>query len=192
MHMPLCLCAELPRIETRARVILVPHALEWERPSNTGRVAALTLTGCEVITWRHDLVIDAEAPLVLYPGGELITPSDRPLIVPDGTWRQTSRMTKRLLRIPGAEAVRVDATPAANLRRAPELDRIGTGHAIVEALAALGEIDAADQLRAVLRVMVDRTLWQRGKLAAPLVTGGLPLEVRRAMSNPRGTALIKG
>lgn len=187
MHVPLCLCAELPRIETKTRVILLAHPLEWERPSNTGRIAALSLARSELVMWQHDRMIDLLEPLVLHPSGDPIAPSDRPLLVPDGTWRQSSRMARRILqRIPGARAVRIDPRPSAGLRRAPQLDRVGTCEAIAQALIELGEDDAGRRLRDALRLMVDRTLWQRGKLPGALVTGGMPLEVRRAMSNPRG------
>ena len=48
MFEPLCLCAELPRIEARAAVVLVAHEGELRRPSNTGRLALSILVGA---TW---------------------------------------------------------------------------------------------------------------------------------------------
>ncbi len=46
----------------------------------------------------------------------------------------------------------------------------------------LGEVEAALQLRAAVRMMVDRSLFVRGKLAHDQVLGGISLEMRRAMS----------
>lgn len=183
----MCLCAELPRIETRARIVLVPHATEWDRPSNTGRIAVLTLVRAELAVWRHDL--DRELLLreghdhyLLHPSGDPIAPSDRPisLIVPDGTWRETSRIARRLMRVPSVRCVRIDPTPRAGLRVAPDEHRIGTCDAIADALEALGEREPAERLRAALRPMIERSLWVRGLPSS----ANVPLEVRRAMGAP--------
>src|SRR5689334_14281839 len=40
MHRGLCICALLPRISTRTRVVLVLHQLEALKPTNTGILAA--------------------------------------------------------------------------------------------------------------------------------------------------------
>ena len=40
MHRSLCICALLPRLETRTRVVLLLHQLEIVKPTNTGLVAA--------------------------------------------------------------------------------------------------------------------------------------------------------
>jgi DTW domain-containing protein YfiP len=186
LHFPMCVCAELPRLATRARVVLVPHPAEWDRPSNTGRIAMLSLVRAELAVWRHDLDLslllrEGHDHLLLHPSGEPVACGDRPvsLIVPDGTWRESSRIARRLMRIPGVRCARIDPSPRAGIRRAPDAHRIGTGEAIAEALDALGE-DAGDPLRAAVRLMVERTLWQRGMAPAAQI----PLEVRRAMGSP--------
>src|SRR5690606_35430385 len=104
------------------------------------------------------------------------------LIVPDGTWRESSRIARRLAQLPSVQRVRLDSPPRAGLREAPSLDRLGTSDAIADALAKLGEPQAAGALRDVLRIMKDRCLWTRGKLGAERVAGGIPVAVRRAMS----------
>jgi len=48
MHLTLCICALLPRIETRTRVVLLLHQLEARKTTNTGRIAALCLAGSRV------------------------------------------------------------------------------------------------------------------------------------------------
>lgn len=195
MHIPLCVCGILPRIDTRARVVLVVHPSEWERPSNTGRIAVLSLRRAELATWEPGLdptlLLRAHHEhLLLHPSGEPM-PLERihaapvSLIVPDGTWRESSRIARRLIEeLPGLRRVRLSPTPRAGLRDAPSPDRIGTADAIADALAVLGEHEAARVLREGLRVMKDRSLWVRGKLPTASVAGGLPIEVRRAMANP--------
>lgn len=191
MHVPLCLCAMLPRIATRTRVVLVANEGEWERPSNTGRLAVLSLVRAELAVWDRELdptllLREGHRHLLLHPGGEpaRLERADGPvsLLVPDGTWRESSRIARRLAGLPGVTRVRLDAAPRAGLRDAPRPGHVGTCDAIADALEVLGEGEAARPLRDALRVMKDRTLWVRGKLATSQVTGGLPLEVRRAMA----------
>ena len=49
MHLSLCICALLPRLETRTRVVLLLHQLEIDKPTNTGLVAARCLTNSAVV-----------------------------------------------------------------------------------------------------------------------------------------------
>lgn len=193
MHVPLCLCGVLPRIEHRARVVLVMHPAEWERSSNTGRVAMLALAQAELSMWDPSpdavgLLREGHRHVLLHPTGAPLAPrgDDAPitLLVPDGTWRESSRITRRLAQLPGVERARIDAAPRAGLREAPRPDHLGTGDAIAEALRALGEHDAAQALSDAVRVMRERSLWVRGKIGHAQVSGGVPLEVRRAMSTP--------
>jgi DTW domain-containing protein YfiP len=49
MHRSLCICALLPRLETRTRVLFVIHQLEANKPTNTGVVAARCLTNSAIL-----------------------------------------------------------------------------------------------------------------------------------------------
>jgi DTW domain-containing protein YfiP len=49
MHQSLCICALLPRLETRTRVVLLLHQLEVVKPTNTGLVAARCLVNSAVV-----------------------------------------------------------------------------------------------------------------------------------------------
>jgi DTW domain-containing protein YfiP len=68
MHVSLCICALLPRLETRTRVVLLLHQLEVGKPTNTGVVAARCLVNSAIV-YRgrapgHDDEpgLDADAP----------------------------------------------------------------------------------------------------------------------------------
>src|SRR6185312_9420702 len=117
MHRSLCICALLPRIATRTRVVLVLHQLEAVKSTNTGIVAARCLSNSVVVyrgrapegaaaetleaALRSDAA-DAE-PVLLFPHPSATPlaarpPSDRPLllVVPDGTWAQAARARGRV------------------------------------------------------------------------------------------------
>ena len=49
MHRSLCICALLPRLETRTRVVLLLHQLEVVKPTNTGLIAARCLVNSAVV-----------------------------------------------------------------------------------------------------------------------------------------------
>jgi DTW domain-containing protein YfiP len=49
MHRSVCICALLPRLETRTRVVLLLHQLEVVKPTNTGLVAARCLVNSAIV-----------------------------------------------------------------------------------------------------------------------------------------------
>ncbi len=49
LHSGLCLCAELPEVKTRTRVVLVLHQLEERKSTNTGRLALRCLPNSSVV-----------------------------------------------------------------------------------------------------------------------------------------------
>jgi len=177
MRLPLCLCALVPRIETRTRIVLVIHRYEARKPTNTGRLAASCLTNSETHERGHEgarsehLGWDAASqPLLLFPFEGAIPLSDWPasrpvtLIVPDGTWRQTSRVRARVPGLAEIPCVTLPAGPPTRYRLRSE-SRHG-GLATIEAIArALGILEGPavqEALERVFSVMVERTLRLRG------------------------------
>jgi DTW domain-containing protein YfiP len=120
---------------------------------------------------------------VLFPGHgalpltlELIEtlPSPPALIVPDGNWRQASRMVKRLPLL--ADAVKVvlparDFKGSALRRNLP--GRMSTFEAVAQALGVLEGESVAGPLLDFYRRATDRMLFSRGKLRREEVYGGL-------------------
>jgi DTW domain-containing protein YfiP len=121
MHRSLCICALLPRLETRTRVVLLLHQLEVDKPTNTGVVAARCLPNSAIVyrgrapeaAMRGASVEEqAERLAAAIPAGtraaflfphpsatSLSAWREGPpvtLIVPDGTWRQAARARSRL------------------------------------------------------------------------------------------------
>ena len=191
MHGSLCVCGLVPRVETKTRLVLVIHRVEARKPSNTGRLAAACLPNSEVVVRGHAEAPSARltpppgsTPLLLFPHEDAVPlgaahasgPGPVTLIVPDGTWRQASKVRQR---VPGLRDVTCVSLP----QDVPSIYRLRAeahehGLATLEAIArALGILEGPHVRRAlehVFRAMVERTLWSRGELATADVTGGVP------------------
>jgi DTW domain-containing protein YfiP len=190
MHGSLCVCALIPTVETRTRLVLVIHRFEDRKPTNTGRLATECLANSEVVVRGRQSEPSApiawapgSRPLVLfpYPGARPLTDfagSSEPvtLVVPDGNWRQASKVYKRVPGLRDVPCVSLPPGPPSLYRLRAEAH--GEGLATIEAIArALGILEGeATQraLEAVFLAMVERTLWARGAVATKDVTGGVP------------------
>lgn len=204
MHETLCICALVPRLETRTRLELLVHCREERKPTNTGQLAArcmqrsaISIVGDPERPLAPLPLTDREQPILLYPADDAIpithfATSERPivLIVPDGSWRQASKMRKRVPCLATVPCVTLpDAGPSVyRLRAEPHARGLATMEAIARALCIL-EGNAGPQIEAamlaVFRVMVERTLWLRGAIRDTEVTGGIPIAA--VARNPRST-----
>lgn len=191
----LCVCALVPRIETRTRVVLLMHAQEEKKPSNTGRLAHLCLPNSEIRlrglrdgtplnldglfddeyeTWMLHLSHESEEL-----NSERAARMEKPvrLLVPDGTWSQASRLGSMLAkRHPRIRHMKLKADVPSNYRLRTEHDPNGlaTFEAIARALGILESAAVREEMEKIFRIMTDRVLWTRGKIAAHEVTGGIP------------------
>ncbi len=168
-----CACHEAPRLDLETRIIVVIHAKEWRRSSNTGYLARLAAKSGEVRLHglRHAIVsdanIDADSPstLALYPGRGAVplTPAylaglPRPLtlLVPDGNWMQAKNMMRRVPMLNRAQPVRLDGPRLglACLRTNAFADRMSTFEAIAQAIGIIeGEAIANRMLAFFERVL---------------------------------------
>jgi DTW domain-containing protein len=98
------------------------------------------------------------------------------LIVPDGNWRQASKVRARVPGLCAIPCVTLSAPEPSRYRLRSEAHPHGlaTMEAIARALGLLEGPAVRHALEHVFDVMVERTLWMRGSLAEGLVTGGIP------------------
>jgi DTW domain-containing protein YfiP len=191
MHDSLCVCSLIPRVETRTRVVLVIHRVEARKPSNTGRLAAACLPNSAVLVRGHADAPSApfapapgSRPLLLFPHedavplGPVHAAGEGPvtLVVPDGTWRQASKVRQRVpgLRDVPCVSLPPDVPSIYRLRAEAHEHGLATLEAIARALGLLEGPHVRRALEHVFRAMVERTLWSRGELATADVTGGVP------------------
>ena len=187
LHKSLCICAVIPILDLQTRLILVVHAKELKRTTNTGRLALHALVnsqiqvrgeGREALDLSPLLGPEYES-LLLYPGEESIELSDFlqartsnrsvQLIVPDGNWRQASKVAIRHPELKNVPRVKVTPkTPSQNwLRKEHFAEGLSTLEAIAAAFGFL-EGDAVEaKLRNLYRAKLEATLKGRGQKSTP-------------------------
>lgn len=147
-----CLCALIPSLDSRTRVLLLQHPSEVNHALNTARLAALGLNNAQLVVGEvfEDLPTLLNPPgfqaRLLFPADEAqplqaYVPGEQPLllVVPDGTWRKARKMLHlnpllaALPRVTLAEG----SVSRYRLRKAPGPGALSTVEAIVQALQVL-------------------------------------------------------
>ncbi|QSV46757.1 tRNA-uridine aminocarboxypropyltransferase [Geobacter benzoatilyticus] len=182
MHLERCVCPAIPRYDLATRVVLVMHHREYPKPTATGPLALEALPNSELrihgerdsLLDLSDLAVPERRTLLLYPGDdvpvltrELVERDPRPvtLVVPDGTWRQASRMGRRLPGLAHAEMVRLpEGLPTQwGVRREHHPQGLATFEAIARALGIIESPAVQTGLEELFRLMVQRTLEAGGR-----------------------------
>lgn len=155
-RLEICPCAVLPRIETQTRIIVIRHALESLKTTNTARLASLILPGLRIVSWggieddAHDAIaaIPEDGAVMLYPmapertaSGEGAFEGPRTLIVPDGNWNQSKRIVRRLLQARPMPFFGLADGPARTAKRLREPIHAGQRSTLEAIAAALGRVE---------------------------------------------------
>ena len=175
----------IPQIPLQTRSVILMHVAEEVLTTNTARLAAKALPNSVIrIRGRRDermssagLVQAGRHSLLLYPSphavelnADLVSKLAGPvtLIVPDGSWAQTRRIVRRETALVGIPHVKLPHGPPSEyrLRLRPSDKSLCTLEAIARTLGILESREAQMRMEALLRVMVERTLWSRGLIAA--------------------------
>jgi DTW domain-containing protein YfiP len=167
-----CLCPEIPALAPRTRFVVLRHASERTRATNSARWAALAL-GCPVLDHGapgaplDDAALAEEGTWVLFPGGAAAPPATPPrrVIVLDGSWSQARRMIQRIPALRELPRLSLPAAPAPDLprlRRPTIAGGMSTIEAMARALALLGEPEAAAAIDRVHAAALARAWALRG------------------------------
>jgi DTW domain-containing protein YfiP len=199
MHTDLCACEVLVPMKVATQLVVVAHRYEMRKPTSTGRLAVLCLEGARLcLRGRHgapddEVTFDANrTPLFLFPCTDAV-PLDQwraarsdtapavTLIVPDGTWRQTKRVRRRVPGLAGMQAVSLpESHPSGyRLRHAHSADRLATLEAIACAFGILEGPAIEAHLMRAFHTVVERTLWSNGRLDRDKVTTFIPASARQ-------------
>ena len=168
-----CVCALIPRLHTRTRLLVILHADEAKKPTNTGRLAALCSDNSQVLVRgvRNeplDLSFLAGQNAVVLCPDESATVVERvafplTLVVPDGSWRQASKMPRREPMLRDLPRVRLPLLPprVPVLRRETKDNGLATFVAIAHALGLIEDPAIERALLAFYDVVADRILRAR-------------------------------
>lgn len=182
LNSELCLCAEIPTLSLRTKLCLIIHHRELKRTTNTGRLALKSLTNSEMRVRGEkdkgaldlsDLLVGNYRSVLFYPSEdaqelttEFVAKRELPiqLIVPDGNWRQASKVATRHPELKNLERVKITAKNTANRHlRAEHFDEgMSTLEAIAQALGVIEGVEIKERLLKLYQLKLERTLKGRG------------------------------
>lgn len=188
LHHGLCLCHDFAPLTLATQVVVIQHAKEAKRTTNSGRLVPIALTGGEVRLrgapglplHTADLHPPDRRTVLLYPlpGTPPLVPDGRPvtLLVPDGNWTQARKLVQREPALLRAERAALPPGPPSRyrLRTHPDPTRVSTFEAIARALGVLEGPEVQARLEHLFAIFVERTLYTRGEIRAADVAGGVP------------------
>lgn len=175
-----CLCALIPSLPSRTRVLILQHPSEVKHALNTARLAALGLSNAQLLVGE---VFDSLPALLqppgyraclLFPGeqAQALVPfvdqcSDVPLllVVPDGTWRKARKLlhlNPLLANLPRV-TLALGLQSRYRLRKAPMPGALSTLEAIVTALNELETPKRFDALLAPFEALIDGQIEAMGE-----------------------------
>ena len=181
----ICICLVLPTVRTRTEFLIVRHTREAGRPSNTGRLVALTMPNSRIISCGggnrsglsslDDELLQAPGTWLLWPDGPGSEPDRSELgqpnriVVLDATWRQARRLFTRTpaLRIIPRLVLPAPRSSRNRLREQHRPDGMSTLEAVAAAVAKLEGARAAEPLERLYDEVVRRTIalrWEPGRL----------------------------
>lgn len=181
LHRSLCICDSIPLMETQTRLCLVIHTKELKRTTNTGRLAIMALKNSEMRVRGEDrdgldlsdLLTSTYRTVLFYPSDEaveldsdFVQQDKRPmqLIVPDGNWRQASKVHYRHHELKDIPRVKISSPNQAvhHLRAETTLEGMATLEAIAQAFRIIEGPEVGDQLQGLYNLKLERTLRGRG------------------------------
>jgi DTW domain-containing protein len=160
-----CLCALIPCLPSRTRVLILQHPSEVRHALNTARLAALGLSNAELLVgevfeslpavlqqpgYRACLLFPGEQAHALLPFVEQQCELPLLLVVPDGTWRKARKLLhlNPLLAALPRVVLPVGLQSRYRLRKAPMPGALSTIEAIV---SALNSVEAPARFDALLK-----------------------------------------
>lgn len=175
-HSGQCFCDDLVQVPTNIRFTIIMHHREYHLTSNTGRLAKNTLPNCKIvlrglenrpIQW-NEIIQKDEITFVLYPSENAIEATSKNIstinskkihiIVPDGSWRQASKVYKReaaLKNIPCIKLPERNYRSNYHLRKSPKENYLCTYEAMSKVIEELESQDFSILMQKNLEKLVN-------------------------------------
>lgn len=181
LHKSRCICHLIPNLAVKTRLVLIVHAKELKRTTNTGRLAVQALSNSEMrirggskqALDLGDLLNGPYRTLLFYPSdnavelrSQIMINDPRPiqLLVPDGNWRQASKVHYRheeLKDVPRV-MIREENLASSHLRAESTSYGMATLEAIAKAFYLLEGPEVGEQLMALFQAKLEQTMASRG------------------------------
>ena len=175
LHLQRCICELMMALPTRTRVCLVVHAKELKRTTNTGRLVVKALSNSQMLVRGlgdldlSTLLTPNYTSLLLYPSENAIELTDEfvrtlqppiQLIVPDGNWRQASKVHTRHQELQDIPRVKLPlpAQREMHLRNESHPYGMATLEAIASALSIVENPKTGDYLQTIYQAKLKQTL----------------------------------
>jgi DTW domain-containing protein YfiP len=181
MHAAACVCEHIVPLALETRVVLIMHYKELPKTTATGPMALAALDNTELhVHGLRDQPVELDRlhdeqrrVVVLFPQEGACTLTEafrkddpRPvtIVVPDGSWRQASRIPKRIGAVARAQPITLPAGPSTRwgVRRETHPSGLATFEAIARALGYLESHAVRLELEALFERMVNATYQNRG------------------------------
>lgn len=182
LHKFRCICHLIPRLDFKTRLCLIVHHRELKRTTNTGQLAIHSLVNSQMIVrgLKDEGTLDLTKLLspnyrsvLFYPSDEaeelnscFVKKSILPiqLIVPDGNWRQASKVATRHKEIANLERVKLSQVNSRtqHLRTEHFDNGMSTLEAVAYAFGVLEDLKAQQSLLSVYDAKLQQTLLGRG------------------------------
>ncbi len=191
-----CVCAHLPSLAPRTKVLILQHPREHRVAIGTARMAARCLTGSTLVVGtsldehegvRRALADPSAPPILLWPGeGARDLASDPPagpvtLVTVDGTWHLAKKLLKLnpLLAALPRYAIAPERPSAYRIRREPRAECLSTIEALAQALGLLeGDPVAYQAMLKPFHAMVETQIEQHRRGQRPRTKERLRLRRR--------------
>lgn len=179
-HRPLshCLCALIPSLDSRTRVLLLQHPSEVGHALNTARLAALGLRNAQLLVgevfddlptllnqsgYQARLLFPGEGAQVVAPVPAEALPTL--LVVPDGTWRKARKLLHLNPALAALPRLGLESVPASRyrLRKAPGPEALSTLESIVQALQVLEAPTCFEALLKPFDALIDAQIEAMGE-----------------------------
>ncbi len=182
LHRNLCICEMIPTLTLKTKICLVVHRKELKRTTNTGTLAIKSLLNSEMRIRGEenksaldlsDLLVPNYRTVLFFPSAaavelnqDFVQQSSLPLqlIVPDGNWRQASKVYSRHPELKNIPQVKIST--ANNSRHHLRAEHFEEGMSTLQAIAyALGIIEGPEvmnKLLALYNAKLEKTLLGRG------------------------------
>ena len=176
-----CICQNLSPIHTQTRFTFIIHHKELKRTSNTGILAHHCLTNSSVHV-RGEKNEDRSFALVPNYDSFILSPDDsakeltpqflnsvkKPMhiYVPDGNWRQASKVSQRYSQLKDLPKIKITPRNSQQkiFRKEHFENGLSTMLAVIFSLEAIEGISPADHLKKIYELKLQNTLDSRGVL----------------------------